>query len=167
MIEHESKIFLGGLKGGPNPFPNYAKNFWIRPFSDPPGHSQLTWALVPDRVRVSVSRAWELKTFVYLVAARKLRAFTHAFKEKRVNVLSSRAAIMYTHAFFTGLVVNSAQGLTQGFENDLLILNHILAKRWRYCYKKIFFCQFNDYILLKCLLMNDLLCYILICGNLK
>ena len=41
MIEHESKIFLGGLKGGPNPFPNYAKNFWIRPFSDPPGHSEV------------------------------------------------------------------------------------------------------------------------------
>ena len=41
MIEHESKIFLGGLKGGPNPFPNYSKNFWIRPFSDPPGHSEV------------------------------------------------------------------------------------------------------------------------------
>ena len=41
MIEHESKIFLGGLKGGPKPFPNYTKNFWIQPFSDPPGHLEV------------------------------------------------------------------------------------------------------------------------------
>ena len=41
MIEHESKIFLGGLKWGPKPFPNYTKNFWIRPFSDPPGHLEV------------------------------------------------------------------------------------------------------------------------------
>ena len=41
MNEHESKLFLGSLKGGPNPFPNYTKNIWIRPFSDPPGHSEV------------------------------------------------------------------------------------------------------------------------------
>ena len=37
MIEHESKIFLDGLKEGLRPFPNYTKSFWIRPFFDPPG----------------------------------------------------------------------------------------------------------------------------------
>ena len=41
MIEHELKNFLLWPEGGPKPFPNYAKDFWIRPFSDPPGHSEV------------------------------------------------------------------------------------------------------------------------------
>ena len=41
MIKHESKILLGGLKGGLKPFPNYTKSFWIRPFFDPPGPLEL------------------------------------------------------------------------------------------------------------------------------
>ena len=45
MIKHESKILLGGLKGGLKPFPNCTKSFWIRPFFDPPGLLKVFQAL--------------------------------------------------------------------------------------------------------------------------